>query len=277
MTFFQAVFLGIVQGVAEFLPISSSGHLAIFQNLFHMEGVGEVDLFFDVLLHLGTLISVFVAYRRDIAWLLSELLVMLRLRRLPEGKSGDPLARRMIVFLIIGTLPLVAAMLVKDFAESLYGNMIFIAFALIVTGCILFLSDRFSSGTKQIKSMTLRDALIVGLGQMIAVAPGISRSGTSICVGLFRGFDREFAVKFSFLLSIPAILGATVVSFAEALSVGIDLSLIPYYLTGMVTAAFCGYFSIWMLRRITRNKHFGAFSYYCWGAGLVTLFLSLIA
>jgi len=202
---------------------------------------------------------------------------MLRLRRLPEGKSGDPLARRMIVFLIIGTLPLVAAMLVKDFAESLYGNMIFIAFALIVTGCILFLSDRFSSGTKQIKSMTLRDALIVGLGQMIAVAPGISRSGTSICVGLFRGFDREFAVKFSFLLSIPAILGATVVSFAEALSVGIDLSLIPYYLTGMVTAAFCGYFSIWMLRRITRNKHFGAFSYYCWGAGLVTLFLSLIA
>lgn len=277
MNFFQAVFLGIVQGVAEFLPISSSGHLAIFQNIFHMNGIGEVDLFFDVLLHFGTLFSVFLVYWNDIREIVLEFFRMLRFKKVDTEQVRHIDSRRMIWFIIVGTLPLLVAFVFKDAVEKLYSNMFFIAFALVVTGTILFLSDRFGKGKKQIRNATLLDALLVGCGQMIAVVPGLSRSGTTISAGLARGFERTFAVKFSFLLSIPAILGASLLSLLDVASVGIELANIPYYLSGMITAAVCGYFSIRLLHKIAQSNHFGAFSYYCWGAGIVTLFLAMIA
>ena len=277
MNLLQAIFLGFIQGVAEFLPISSSGHLAIFQNLFHMNGVGEVDLFFDVLLHFGTLFSVLLVYWKDIRGIVLEFFTMIRLRRRQEGEKDDPISRRMIWFIMIGTLPLVIAMLFKDSVEALYSNMFFIAFALMVTGLILHLSDHFGGGAKQAKNATILDALLIGVGQMLAIVPGLSRSGTTISAGMARGFERSFAVKFSFLLSIPAILGASLLELLEVFSTGIDVSMLPYYLTGMVTAAVCGYLSIRLLERITRSNRFGAFAYYCWGAAAVTLFLSLIA
>ena len=277
MNLLQAVFLGFVQGVAEFLPISSSGHLAIFQNLFHMNGVGEVDLFFDVLLHFGTLFSVLLVYWKDIRGIVLEFFTMIHLRRRPEGEREDPISSRMIWFIIAGTLPLVVALLFKDAVEGLYSNMFFIAFALATTGLILFLSDRFGSGKKQAKNATILDALLVGVGQMLAIVPGLSRSGTTISAGMTRGFERSFAVKFSFLLSIPAILGASLLELIDAITTGIDVTMLPYYFTGMVTAAVCGYLSIRLLERITRSNRFGAFAYYCWGAAAVTLFLSLIA
>lgn len=276
MNFFQAIFLGIVQGVAEFLPISSSGHLAIFQNLFHMNGIGEVDLFFNVLLHFGTLFSVFVAYWSDIKGMILEFLSMLRLYKHPLGRSGDPASRRLIWFIVIATLPMFMILPVKDHVEALNNNMFFIAFALIVTGLLLFLSDRIQNGHKHVKNATILDALLVGCGQMIAVVPGLSRSGCTISSGLFRGFERPFAVKFSFLMSIPAILGASFLELLDAISVGIDSSMLPYYLSGMVTASVCGYCSIRLLQKITQSNKFGSFSYYCWGAGVLTLFLALI-
>ncbi len=277
MGFWQAIFLGIVQGIAEFLPISSSGHLAIFQNLFHMSGVGEVDLFFDVLLHFGTLFSVLIVYWTDIKSIVLEFFSLIHLRKLPAGTEPDFSARKMILFIIVGTLPLFIGLLFKDRVEQLYNNMFFIAFALIITGTILFFSDRFNRGNKTIRNASLGDALFVGFGQMLALVPGLSRSGTTISSGLVRGFERTFAVKFSFLLSIPAILGASLLELIDALSTGIDFASIPYYLAGMVTAAVCGYFAIRLLNRIARSNRFGAFSYYCWGAGLVTIFLALIA
>ncbi len=277
MDFLQAIFLGIVQGIAEFLPISSSGHLAIFQNLFHMSGVGEVDLFFDVLLHFGTLFSVLIVYWADIKSIVLEFFSLVHLRKLPAGSEPDFFARKMILFIIVGTLPLFIGLLFKDYVEQLYNNMFFIAFALILTGTILFFSDRFNRGNKSIRNASLGDALFVGFGQMFALVPGLSRSGTTISSGLVRGFERTFAVKFSFLLSIPAILGASVLELMDALSAGIDLASIPYYLAGMVTAGVCGYFAIRLLNRIAKSNRFGAFSYYCWGAGLLTIFLALIA
>jgi len=277
MNLLQSLFLGFVQGVAEFLPISSSGHLAIFQNLFHMNGLGEVDLFFDVLLHFGTLFSVFLVYWKDIRDIALEFFAMLHLRKVSPEQGRDVDSRRMIWFIIVATLPLLVAFVFKDTVEGLYNNMFFIAFALVLTGTILFLSDRFGNGKKQVKNATIVDALFVGVGQMLAVVPGLSRSGTTISAGLTRGFERSFAVKFSFLMSIPAILGASVLSLFDAISVGIDPSKIPYYLAGMVTAGVCGYFSIRLLNRIARGNRFGAFSYYCWGAGIVTLFLAMIA
>ena len=276
MSYLSSAFLGFIQGVAEFLPISSSGHLAIFQNIFGLIPEEANDLFFDVLLHLGTLVAVLVAYWSDIKALVLEFFTMIHLRKLPEGQKPDRLSRRMVGFIIIATLPLLAVLPVKDKVDGLYNNNFFIGFALLVTGTLLFVSDRMHHGNKDLKSASIVDALLVGVGQAIAVVPGLSRSGTTISAGLARGFDREFAVKFSFLLSIPAVLGANLLSLIDAIQAGIDWTLMPVYLVGVLSAAVFGYLALRLLKYISQKGSFGGFAYYCWGAGLVTLILSLI-
>lgn len=275
MTYFSAIFLGLIQGIAEFLPISSSGHLAFFQNVVGIAN-GEENMFFDVLLHLGTLVAVFVAYWSEIKALILEFFTMIGVRKLPKGQKPDRLSRRMILFIILGTLPLFLVLPVKDRVEGLYSNAIFIGCAFLITGLLLFLSDRFNHGNKDIKSASILDVLIVGVGQALATVPGISRSGTTISAGLSRGFDREFAVKFSFLLSIPAVLGANILSLIDAIQEGIDWSLMPMYLAGVAVAAISGYLAIRLLKYISQKGSFGGFCYYCWGIGLVTLILSLV-
>lgn len=277
MTFWMALVLGLVQGVAEFLPISSSGHLAILQKFFRMADVEHDHMFFDVLLHLGTLIAVFAAYRKDIADLIREFLRMVHLQRIPRHQKADYPKRRMILMLILATLPLFLVLPIKDKVEGLYTNTLFIAGALVVTGLLLFLSDRFARGGKNEKDIRISDALFVGVGQAIAVVPGLSRSGTSIAAGMYRGFERSFAVKFSFLLSIPAVLGANILSLADAIHSGIDNSLLPVYLVGVLVAMVSGYASIILLRYIAGKGRFGGFAYYCWGAAIVTLVFSLIS
>ncbi len=277
MSYLSAVILGLVQGVAEFLPISSSGHLAILQKFFRLADVEHDHMFFDVLLHLGTLIAVFAAYRRDIADLIREFFRMLRLQPTPRHQRPDYPKRRMILMLILATLPLFLVLPDKDYVEGLYTNTFFIAGALLVTGGLLFLSDRFSRGGKDEKSIRISDALFVGCAQAIAVVPGLSRSGTTIAAGMNRGFDRSFAVKFSFLLSIPAVLGANILSLIDAVQTGFDSSLLPVYLVGVLVAMVSGYASIILLRYIAGKGRFGGFAYYCWGAAIITLVFSLIS
>lgn len=276
MTYFSAIFLGLIQGIAEFLPISSSGHLAFFQEVVAIFDTGDESIFFDVLLHLGTLAAVFVAYWAEIKALVLEFFTMIGVRKLPKGQKPDRLSRRMILFIILGTLPLFLILPVKDYVEGLYQNPIFIGCAFLGTGLILFLSDRLSRGSKTIKNASLVDVLLVGCGQALATVPGISRSGTTISVGLARGFSREFAVKFSFLLSIPAVLGANILSLIDAVQEGIDWTLMPVYLVGVAVAAVSGYLAIRLLKYISQKGSFGGFAYYCWGIGLVTLILSLV-
>ena len=276
MTYISAIFLGLIQGLAEFLPISSSGHLAFFQEVVAVLDAGEESMFFDVLLHMGTLVAVFVAYWAEIKALILEFFAMVGVRKLPQGQKPDRLSRRMILFIILGTLPLFAVLPVKDFVEGLYSNPMFIGCAFLGTGLILFLSDRLSRGNKDVKNASILDVLLVGCGQALATVPGISRSGTTISVGLARGFSREFAVKFSFLLSIPAVLGANILSLIDAIQEGIDWSQMPMYLAGVATAMISGYLAIRLLKYISRKGSFGGFAYYCWGIGLVTLILSLV-
>lgn len=276
MTYFSAIFLGLIQGIAEFLPISSSGHLAFFQEVVAIFDTGDESIFFDVLLHLGTLAAVFVAYWAEIKALVLEFFTMIGVRKLPKGQKPDRLSRRMILFIILGTLPLFLILPVKDYVEGLYQNPIFIGCAFLGTGLILFLSDRLSRGSKTIKNASLVDVLLVGCGQALATVPGISRSGTTISVGLARGFSREFAVKLSFLLSIPAVLGANILSLINAVQEGIDWTLMPVYLVGVAVAAVSGYLAIRLLKYISQKGSFGGFAYYCWGIGLVTLILSLV-
>ena len=276
MTYWSAILLGIIQGLAEFLPISSSGHLAILQNFLRI-GDLENQMLFDVLLHLGTLGAVILAYHTELRGLCREGLAMLHIKKLRRGVKPDLPRRRLLLFLIAATLPLIPAALLNDWLDPLFYNTFFIGFALIVTGFLLLAADRFGHGNKTEKNATITEVMLVGLSQAAATVPGLSRSGTTIAVGMLCGFERSFAVKFSFLLSIPAVLGANLLTLIDAVQAGIDASMLPVYLAGVAAAFISGFLAISLLRILVQRSRFGSFAYYCWGAGLVTLILSLVA
>ena len=278
MTISSAIILGIVQGVAEFLPISSSGHLAVLQNLFDLSA-GEDHLFFDVLLHLGTLISICVCYWGDIVAMVREVFIVLRGGRRADGTpvQGHLGAARLFLMIVVGTLPLFLVLPINDKVEELYYITPFIGAALLLTGCVLFVSDKMAPGTRTERNMRFRDALTIGLCQCVATIPGLSRSGTTITAGIATGLDRTFAMKYSFLLSLPAVLGANLLSFIKAIGEeSIEASLIPAYLLGMLAAMLSGITAISLMKLIAKKSKFGWFAYYCWGAGVLTIILSLI-
>lgn len=276
MTYLMSVVLGLVQGVAEFLPISSSGHLTLFQHFFGME---EPDNLYNVLLHFATLLAVCVYYFRDVAEMITEFFRGVAALVSRKRQGGDiPEARRLVLLVIVGTLPLFAVLLIKDYVEALGSSPVFVSCALLVTGCILFFSDRMSGGRKNARTATLKDVLLVGVAQGLATVPGLSRSGCTISAGMAVGFERKFAVRYSFLMSLPAVLGATILEVKDVLEMegGIAGDLLPKYLVGMVVAGVVGYFSIRLVNLLASKGKFGAFSYYCWGAGAVALILSLL-
>ena len=276
MSILTAVVLGLVQGVTEFLPISSSGHLAIAEHLLNMQGAANVPDFYDVLLHLGTLVAVFAAYWGDIRDMIVEFFT--GIGDLAHHRTPNPVppARRLILLIIVGTLPLFVMVPFRHFFTDLGDNMYFIGGALIFTGLLLFASDRVRRGRKTEKTATMLDALIVGVGQAVALCPGVSRSGMTITMGCFTGFERKFAVRFAFLLSIPAVLGANILTLKDALTSEIDWASMPAYLVGVVVAAVSGYACIRLLRYVADKGRFGAFAYYCWAVGVMTLVLTVV-
>ena len=277
MSTWMAAFMGFVQGVAEFLPISSSGHLSLMQYFFGFE---EVDNLFNILLHFATLIAVCVVYWKDIVEMVLEFfrgLASLFTKRGSREVSRPPEARRLVMMVILGTLPLALVAPVEDKVEMLGNSPIFVSVALLVTGFILFFSDRMARGKKTARTATVVDALLVGVAQAFATVPGLSRSGCTISAGMLRGFDRKFAVRYSFLLSLPAVLGATLLKVIKTVSEGgIDTALLPKYLIGMVVAGVVGYFSIRLVQLLADKGKFGKFSIYCWIAGVAALIASLV-
>ena len=276
MTILQSLFLGLVQGIAEFLPISSSGHLSILNNLFAMTTTADGHLFYDVLLHLGTLISICIVYWEDIAAMFFEVLGFINIGPLAGERKARYPAARLFFMIVMATLPLLLILPIKNLLEGLYNNNIFIGIALVLTGCMLYVSDRMQPGKKTVGSMTIFDALIIGLCQCVAVVPGLSRSGTTITAGIATGLKRDFAVKFSFLMSLPAVLGANILSFADALNEGVDVSSLPAYFIGMAVAMVSGICSIHLLRYIANRGKFGGFAYYCWVVGVLAIILTMI-
>ena len=274
MSLIIAAILGFIQGLAEFLPISSSGHLAVFQHLFGME---EVDTLFDVLLHLATLVSICIVFRQDIVDMIREVIGFFTDIRHPKPDEGTPKpARRLVLMIIIATLPLVIVFPVKDYIDSLSDSTYFIGFAFLITGGMLYLSDRMRVGKKTEKNMSVGDAVKIGLVQAIATLPGISRSGSTITAGMAVGLNRSFAVKFSFLLSLPAVICATLLELIDAINEGVDASRIPAYLLGMVVAGITGYFAIKLVKLLAQEGKFGKFCYYCFAAGIATIVLTII-
>ena len=274
MSIIFAIICGIIQGAAEFLPISSSGHLAIFQNIFGAKNIETDYMAFSVLLHLGTLAAVFVIFRKDIVKLVKAFFTMLK--KVFTGKfklEYYTVEERTVIMLLIATLPLVIAALVSDYVEIISSYTWAVGLILIINGLILFVSDKMETGKTKPGSVTPKNALIVGICQMCAVLPGLSRSGSTITGGLTQGFDRRFAVKFSFLLSIPAILGANIKELPTLAH--IPSGDVAAYIIGTVVAFIVGIAAMKLLLYISKHSNFRIFSYYCFAVGAITFILGI--
>ena len=272
----NAIVLGLVQGLTEFLPVSSSGHLSILSNLFGMTTAEGEHLFFDALLHLGTLLAIFIVYWQDIAAMAHETLGLLNLGPAAGMNRTRNPGARLFFMIVLATLPLLLILPIRGMLETLYDNNIFIGVALVLTGCLLYVGDRMTAGNKTVGGMTMLDALIIGLCQCVAVIPGLSRAGTAITAGVATGLNRDFAVKFAFLLSLPAMLATALIRFAGALRTGVDLGSIPAYLIGTAVAMVAGIVAIELLHAIAKRGKFGGFAYYCWVLGVLSIILTMI-
>jgi len=272
MPIWIAILLGAVQGFSEFLPISSSGHLALLQNLLDFHQYGADQIAFDIILHLGTLVAVFVAFWGDIKNLIRDVLGLLLDKFQVKNRPG----RRLVILLILATLPLVGGALLERLIESSFESTLFIGCALIVTSVMLTVANKVGHGSKTEKNASYSDGLKVGLLQLVAIFPGISRSGATICGGLFCGFKRDFAVRFAFLMSIPAVIGGAVFKLPDMIATGIAPENILPYIVGFVTSAVCGYLAIWMVRTLMKKNSFQYFAIYCFAVGVISVILSLI-
>ncbi len=277
MTYFEATVLGLVQGLAEFLPISSSGHLALLQNWF---GIDETKvLLFTVLLHVGTLISVFIMYWKDIWELIVEL--VLTIKDLCTGKGlrmEERPVRKLGVMIIVATIPTaIIGFLFNDFFDSLYTSVIPIGVGLIITGFLLVFAEKKGESDRGIKQMNLRNAIFIGTVQGIAICPGISRSGSTLFGSLICNLDRKFAVKFVFLISIPSILGSAILEAPAAIEAGVSLSQLGPVLWGMAVAAAAGIVAIKSMIKIVSDKKLSWFSYYVWILGLAVVIYGIVA
>ena len=285
MTLLQAIFLGIVQGITEFLPVSSSGHLAIMRNIFHIDTGNSV--LFDVLLHVATLLVVIVYFRNDIAQLLrafagmiSDIIENIRIRKENrESEEPRPLKcivstnyRKFVILLLAATIPtgiigVIGKKLISDVSETL----LIPGICLLITGVLLFISDRAKNTVKIPKDITYKEAGVVGIAQGFATLPGLSRSGTTIAASLLCGFDRSFAIRYSFLLSIPAIMGAAVLELKDIGSEAITAGMAGNCIAGMAAAALAGMLCIRLMMKAFRHKHFRYFAYYCFAAGVLSI------
>ncbi len=272
MPIWVAIFLGAVQGFAEFLPISSSGHLALMQAVLDFEQYNIDSVAFDLVLHLGTLVAVVIAFWEDVWALITGFFGWVgdgfRVKNIPT--------RRLIVLILIATLPLVVGALIEGYVESAFTSTLFIGIALCFTAGMLWVACGHSGGKKTEADARYPDALKVGLMQLIALFPGVSRSGSTICGGLFSGFHKDFAVRFGFLMSIPAVCGAVVFKLPDLLEGGLGGDMLLPCLVGFVTAALCGYLAIFTVKLLVKKDSFRWFSLYCLVVGLATIILNVI-
>ena len=264
MTYFQAIVLGLVQGLAEFLPISSSGHLALLQYFFGVET--DSVLLFTVLMHVGTLVSVFIIYWKDIAELVVELFRTIRDLCTGRGlRINSSPTRRLGFMIIVATIPTaIIGLVFEDFFSGLYLSIVSIALGLVFTGTILLIAEKIGKSNKGIMEMKWRYALFVGVMQGIAICPGISRSGSTLFGGLIAGLNRELAVKFAFLISIPSILGSVVMEAPDAFGQGVDMSMLGPIIAGVIVSALSGIFAIKAMIRVVSNKRLIGFTVYVW-------------
>ena len=284
MSILQAMLLGLVQGLTEFLPVSSSGHLAIFQYILHVNTDG--GLLFETLLHLATLIAVCIVYWKDVYKLVIAFVqlvvdVVFNLKTWITNRSGggEPYRRlitsayrKFVVLIIVTSIPTaVIGLLLSSFTERASTSLLVPGICLVITAIILLISDMSEEGNKKVKRASYADAGIIGIAQGLATLPGISRSGTTITACLLLGFERTFAVRYAFLISLPAILGANLLELRHldtAAAAGIP---VVNYIAGMVAAGVVGFICIQVMIRLVQSKKFQYFAYYCAVAGIICI------
>lgn len=300
MSLLQAIFMGIIQGLTEFLPVSSSGHLALFKNLFHVNT--DTGMLFDILLHVGTLLAIFVVYYKDILkmivegfWILRDafmntaafftnIILFLKKKAGQIRKDDDTIHyheykkivttsyRKFVMLVIVSTIPTgIIGFIGKDVVEMASEILIVPGICLIVTALLLVLADFAKGGDKLPKDISYTNAFGIGIAQGVATLPGLSRSGTTIAACLFSGFNRNFAVKYSFIMSIPAILGAMVLEIKDVFEMSVSGTEIAYYIVGMLIAGVIGYICIKTMLVIVRKKSFRGFAVYCLLVGLISI------
>jgi len=253
----QSVTLGIVQGLTEFLPVSSSGHLVIASKLLGL----QADVPFDVAVHFATLLAVCVFFSRDIFELIKAFLFNRRFSD-PYFKLG--------LLIIVGSIPTaIIGFSLKDIFEAMFSSLAAVGFFLMITGILILTAERYGKARKDIGKVSFLDSLIVGIAQGCAVAPGLSRSGTTISTSLLVGLERKLALRFSFLLSIPAILGASIFK-SKAILHNVSIEMIA----GFMAAAISGYIAIWLFMKMIEKKDMNIFAYYCFAAGIISFILA---
>lgn len=279
MSIIQAIILGIVQGITEFLPISSSGHLVIFQEILGMDMDGTVT--FEVILHVGTLLAVVAVYFKDVIMLIREGIglvidcIKLMIQTIKGSKEKISLVRtddrKLTVMVIVASIPTAfAGLLLEDILATHLMQLFTVGIALLVTATILLYTDKVAKGKKQAKKASYGDAFIVGLFQSVAITPGITRSGSTIFGGLLRGFDKEFAIRFSFLCFLPAVGGAALLKFFDLSMVDIQTNGAAY-LSGLIASAIVGFICIKTLLVMLKKNKFHYFAYYCYAAGVAAI------
>lgn len=285
MSILQALLLGLIQGITEFLPVSSSGHLAIMQNLLNINT--ETGVLFDVILHVGTLTAVFLAFWKDIKKLVLDGCGMLydivqngrtwmHNKKEQDAKRYKKVIssnyRKFILLILVSTIPTgIVGLLLRNVVETASDNLLAPGVGLFITGILLLIVDFFPAGNKIPKDTGYQLALVIGFFQGIAVMPGISRSGMTIAACLLCGLNRKFAVKYSFIMSIPAILGAAVLELKDIPGSGITLSMVGTYLVAAILAGGAGYLCIKAMLKLVQHKRFRYFSIYCFILGITSV------
>lgn len=272
LNYFKSLFLGLIQGITEFLPVSSSGHIVIAKNLFYIKSPG---LIYEVILHFGTFLSVLVVFRTEIISIIRASFFGI-IYIIKKGKLNSDIVKnynfRLGIFIVIATIPAgFIGILLKDILSKFFESIFFVSLALIFTGIILFFTKYFKERGYGINFF---NSLLIGCAQALALIPGISRSGMTISMGLFLGVKRDDAVKFSFLLSLPAIFGATILESFNIFYYHLSNEELIQIGLAFLSAFFSGYFAIKILMKIVITGRFFLFSFYCFLIGILGIILS---
>lgn len=273
---FDGIFLGIVQGLTEFLPVSSSGHLVLASDILMIRS----NLAFITTLHFATLLAVITYFFRDILLLIQKFFIgslnIITRRRSINEVYCEPYFR-ISFLLIIGTIPTgIIAIMFKDWFESLFSSVFAVGCFLVLTGALLLMSENISKPRKTEKETSVLDSLVIGVFQGMAVAPGLSRSGATVSASLLRGLNRPLAARFSFLLSIPAVFGATLLELKDIAGLSLKGIGIFTIILGVVSAFISGYFAIKVFMDMIQRKKISVFSYYCFAVGTAVIIRSLL-
>ena len=275
MSITNAIVAGIIYALTEMLALSGSGHLAVVNTLFDLH-LTEVHLMFKAFTELAVMIALILAYRRDIAMMIRDTAGLTGFSRKPHAKGERYPEARLLFMIAVATLPLVIMLPFRKDYFRLWDSTSFVGIMFVLNGTVLYICERMLPGKKGLGRMQISDALIIGICQAVAVIPGLSRLALTITAGEADGFQKNYAIRFAMIMTIPAMFGSFILSLADAAMTGIDTAYMTEYLVGAAAALVTAFFSVYGFRRLVRRRGFGGLAYYSWVIGVLTIILTLI-